>query len=267
MIMATMQRMLVQLSRVILPLLVWTGTGWAQLPERELRIRLLMTRAELTELLATSERSAVSTAATGHGQTLSRHELELIRARLELGDFQVGDQISLQVHGEDALSGNFSVVSGHDGAALRLPVVGDIGLGGVLRSEIEGHLRAELGRYFREPRVNARSTIRLSVLEGVAHPGFYPVAAEDLLTDVLMIAGGPSPRARLDRIRIERGKEKIWSGDALQQAITEGRTLDQLSLQAGDRIIIPERADRSWFTILQAGAIVVPAIFAITRIF
>lgn len=265
--METMQRVTTRFLWVAIALLAWTGSGWSQLPDGGNRMRLLMTRAELEELLAAYSGAAGSDAIFTDIRALPRNEADLIRARLEEGDFQVGDQVSLQVQGEDQLTGNFSVVAGREGAALRLPLLGDIGLRGVLRSEIETHLRTELGRYIKEPRVYARAMIRLSILEGVAQPGFYPVAAEDLLTDVLMAAGGPSPQARLDKIRIERGREKIWSGEALQRAITEGRTLDQLSLQAGDRIIIPQRTDRGWLTVLQAAAIIVPAAFALVRIF
>jgi protein involved in polysaccharide export with SLBB domain len=230
-------------------------------------LRLLTTRAELAELVEEYERTAAAGASSMQQRALTRYEIELIRVRLAEGDFRVGDQISLQVQGEEQLTGSFSVVAGREGPVLRLPLIGDIGLRGVLRSEVEDYLRNEIGRFIREPRVHARAMIRLSVLEGVAQPGFYPVAAEDLLTDVLMAAGGPSATARLDKIRIERGKGRIWTGDALQQAITEGRTLDQLNLQAGDRVIIPARGDRGWMTVLQTTAIVVPAVFALIRIF
>jgi hypothetical protein len=226
-----------------------------------------MTRGELEALIVTYERDAGKNAALPELQALARSEVELIRSRLVDGDFQTGDQIALEVRGEPQLTGTFGVVMGLAGPALRLPMVGDIALKGVLRSEVESHLRAKIGHYIREPVVHAAAMIRISVLEGVDRPGFYPVSAEGLLTDVLMTAGGPSQRARLDGIRIERGKDRIWTGEALQRAITEGRTLDQLSLRAGDRVIIPERSDRPWLTMLQASAIVIPAVYALVRIF
>lgn len=266
--MYTMRRAMVWFSWIAIALLTWTGQGWSQLPDGEVRLRLLMTRAELMELIAAYDRAAGSDSVLPHLQARARREVDLIRARLEQGDFQIGDQISLQVQGEDQLTGTFSVVAGREGPALRLPVIGDIALRGVLRSEIETHLSTEIGRFIREPRVHARSMIRVSILQGVGQPGFYSVAAEDLLTDVLMSAGGPSPMAQLDKIRIERGKDRIWSGEDLQRAITEGRTLDQLSLQAGDRIIIPERsAGGRWSAILQTVGITVSAVYALLRIF
>ncbi len=262
-----MPRAIARFSWMIVTLLAWTGTGWAQSPDHGAAMRLLMTRAELEELIAAYNRSAGSNPARPDLQALARQEIELIRSRLADGDFQTGDQIALRVQGEAQLTGNFAVVAGREGASLRLPLIGDIPLKGVLRSEVESHLRTQIGRFIRDPVVYAEATIRISVLQGVERPGFYPVAAEQLLTDVLMTAGGPSQRAKLDEIRIERGKEKIWTGAELQRAITEGRTLDQLSLRAGDRIIIPERSDRPWIGVLQASAVVIPAVFALVRIF
>lgn len=262
-----MHRALRRLALAMLTLFTWSGTGWPQLPSYENGARLLMTRAELEALLAQYGQVAGVHNSASEAKALAKVELELIRARLQHGDFQAGDQVTLAVQGQDQLTGTFTVVSTMTGVALRLPQLGDIPLNGVLRSEVEAHLRTEIARYIRDPVVHAESTIRISILQGVERPGFYSVGAEDLLTDVLMLAGGPHPQAKLDKIRIERGKEKIWTGEALQQAIAQGRTLDQLSLRAGDRVIIPVQGERRWLTVLQASSVVIPAIFALSRIF
>jgi hypothetical protein len=55
-----------------------------------------------------------------------------------------------------------------------------------------------------------------------------------------MAAGGPAGNANIDAIRVERGDLRVWEGDRLQQAMIEGRTLDQLNVHAGDRIFIPQ---------------------------
>lgn len=262
-----MQRALRRLALALLTLLVWSGTGWPQLPSQQNGARLLMTRAELESLRAQYLQLADANGSPAETRVLARTELELIESRLEHGDFRAGDQVTVTVQGQDELTGTFTVVSTPAGVALRLPPLGDIPLNGVLRSEVESHLRAAIARYIRDPVVHAEATIRISILLGVERPGFYSVGAEDLLADVLMLAGGPRPNAKLDKIRIERGKEKIWTGEALQQAIAQGRTLDQLSLRAGDRVIIPVQEERRWLTVLQASSVVIPAIFALSRIF
>jgi hypothetical protein len=73
----------------------------------------------------------------------------------------------------------------------------------------------------------------------VGKPGFYMVPSDMLLTDVLMMAGGPASTASLDKVKIKRAKEVIWDGDRLREAMIEGRTLDQLSVRAGDAIDVP----------------------------
>jgi protein involved in polysaccharide export with SLBB domain len=154
--------------------------------------------------------------------------------------FQVGDRILLRVEGDSALTDTFTVVAG---PALRLPNIGEIPLGGVRRSDIEAHLTRELGRYINDPVVQARALIRVSVAGEVTRPGFYAVPIDLVLTDALMLAGGATKDARVDRLDIRRGNSSVWSGNRLQAAIARGATLDELGMRAGDRIQVPGQRD------------------------
>lgn len=205
-------------------------TGRAVLMSRD---ALLSARERLEQLVG----SPAYSSALRDG---ARFEISLIDTRLREGDFQVGDRILLNVEGEQQLSDSFTV---ERGPSLRLPLAGEIALKGVLRSELEDHLENELRRFIREPVVRVQSLIRMSVLGAVARQGFYSVPSELVISDALMVAGGPAQNANLPAMRIERLERTIWSGEPLQQAITEGRTLDQLSLQAGDRIVVPARRE------------------------
>lgn len=157
--------------------------------------------------------------------------------------FQAGDRILLHVEGDSALSDTFTVVSGPGGAALRLPVIGEISLAGVPRADLEQHLTRELGRYIRDPVVQARALIRVSVIGQVVRPGFYAVPIDLVLADALMLAGGATQDARVDRLRILRGNNALWSGSGLQAAIARGSTLDELGMRAGDRVEVPKGPD------------------------
>jgi protein involved in polysaccharide export with SLBB domain len=154
--------------------------------------------------------------------------------------FQVGDRILLHVDGDSALSDTFTVV---EGPALRLPNIGDISLAGVRRGDIEAHLSRELGRYINDAVLQARALIRVSVVGEVGRPGYYAVPVDLVLTDALMLAGGATKDARVDRLNIQRGNASVWSGSALQTAISRGATLDQLGIRAGDLIQVPRRGD------------------------
>lgn len=182
-------------------------------------------------------------------------------AQTRSGGFRVGDRVWINVEGESQLSDTFTV---GPALALTLPVVGQVGLERVPRAAVEAHLTRELGRFLRNPVVRARALIRVAVAGEVAKPGFYAVATDVVLADAIMLAGGATPDARLDELRVERGDRRLWKPDALQRAIAEGQTLDDLGLQAGDRIVVPRRAAGVTSTV---GLLAVPAaIYALTEI-
>ncbi len=164
----------------------------------------------------------------------------VVAAQTRAATFQVGDRILLHVEGDSALSDTFTVVAG---PALRLPIVGEIALAGVRRTDLEAHLTRELGRYIKDPVVQARALIRVSVVGEVIRPGFYAVPVDLVLPDALMLAGGATQSARVDRLRILRGNASLWRGTDLQAAIARGATLDELGIRAGDRIQVPPRGD------------------------
>ncbi len=199
--------------------------------------RAYSTREALQDLLGRLDKSANSSAYSATLRARVRARAQLIRTRLAEGDFQVGDRIELAVEDQPFLSDTFVV---DQGLVLTLPTVGDVSLTGVLRSELRQRVAGYLGGFLREPIVRARALIRVAVLGGVVAPGFYDIAGEALLTDAFMMAGGLTPTAKVEEILVERGADRIWEGRLLQAAMIGGRTLDQLSLKAGDRIFIPE---------------------------
>ena len=77
----------------------------------------------------------------------------------------------------------------------------------------------------------------------VTRPGFYAVPIDLVLPDALMLAGGATSDARLDRLSVIRGNSALQNESALQAAIARGATLDELGMRAGDRIQVP-RAQR-----------------------
>jgi len=150
--------------------------------------------------------------------------------------FQAGDRILLRVEGDSVLSDTFTVVKG---PALRLPNIGEISLANVARADVETYLARELGHYINDLTVEARALIRISVMGEVDRPGFYAVPIDLVLPDALMLAGGATPDARIDRLKVVRGKSELLSEGALQEAIARGATLDALGMRAGDQIQVP----------------------------
>src|SRR5258706_191752 len=194
-------------------------------------------------------------------------EAAAIRARLARGDFRVGDRILLTVEGEKELSDTFTVGLG---GQLTLPVIGNVPLEGVLRSELQDYLTHRLAQNLRDPDVRTRAFVRLSIQGAVTHPGYYGVPADALLSDALMAAGGTTQEANVTRLRIERDGKPVWEGKALQQAIAEGRTLDGAGLVAGDQVIVPKRSGTTAGDVMRFGTVLlgIPiTIYTLTKIF
>ena len=177
--------------------------------------------------------------------------------------FQTGDRILMRVEGDSALSDTFTVVAG---PALRLPNIGEVSLAGVKRGDVEAHLTRELGRYLKNPVVQAHALVRVSVVGEVTHPGYYAVPIDLVLADALMLAGGATQEARVDRLQIWRGSSALWGGDRLQSQIARGATLDDLGVRAGDRIEVPKQRDpESKWRIFGVIAATTLTVVAVTR--
>jgi protein involved in polysaccharide export with SLBB domain len=184
-------------------------------------VRVEATRAEL-ESIAAYPPKGMSTA-----------DLSAVQARLANGDFAVGDRILIQVQGEATLSNTYTV--GGDRTIL-LPSLPPLSLVGVLRSESDSVVREFIGRYVRDPQVTVQALIRLGVLGGVGKPGYYDVAAQSLLSEVVMGAGGIAVGGRMDKTAVWRGNTEVLDPKAVNMAITNGITLDLLNMQSGDNI-------------------------------
>ncbi len=226
---------------------------------------LTMQRAELQALLTELEGVASSSAYSRRVRDDAERDALILRTRLDQGDFRIGDQVSLVVEGEPGLTGEYPV---EGGPRIVLPTLGPIPLAGVLRSELEDHLRKELGRFLQNPVVRAEPRIRVSVQGSVGSPGFFTVPAHMLLSELLMFAGGPSGNANLDQMRIERIGDRLWEGDELRVVLAEGRTLDQLNLRGGDELIVPQRSTSSiWGSVARWGVAVATSVAFGVRLF
>lgn len=222
--------------------------------------RFLETRAELQALLEELRQTSESTAYSSTLRRRAREEASVIERRLAEGDFGVNDRIYLEVSvmGQPWFADTLRVFTG---PAVRFPEIGAVELTGVLRSELQGHIRTQLGQYLREPSVDAaESFIRMTFIGAVGVQGERHIPAGTSLGEALTLAG-LGATSDLEGVTISRGGNVLWSEEAVMDAVRRGRTLDQMSLQAGDEISIPAQNESSrWLSVLQVGIGIVSAI-------
>ncbi len=178
-----------------------------------------------------------------------------LEQRLRFGDFRPGDVVGLSVRGQESWTGNFPVQPDQTIVLDGLP---PIPLAGVLHSEAHEVIRGALATVLRNPVVELASQMRISVTGEVGQPGFYDVSGTLLLSDVIMLAGGPTQRAKLEDVEIRRLGRTIMSGNELT---ARGATLDDLGVQGGDVINIPEEGDT--LRTVRTFSVIVGAIFSI----
>jgi hypothetical protein len=220
-------------------------------PQQPTQPRALATRTELDSLLKSGK--------------VSDDEAAVIRDRLKNGDFTLGDRLVIHVLQEQTLNDTFAVKAG---GVLVLPNLPDIPMTGVLRSEAQTYLTAQIAKYIKEPTVTVEPLVRVSILGAVAKPGFYTVPADMLASEVIMAGGGPAQNANLAKTEVRRSGKVVRTDKELQVAFTRGVSLDALNLQAGDEIVVGEKHPaRQSIGYVGAIAGAILAVVAVARLF
>lgn len=164
-------------------------------------------------------------------------DLERVRTRLEEGDFRPGDVVSMDVWGNEELSGDFTVDA--DGR-IQMAGLDPVSLDGVLYAEADSVIREHLERYLRDVRVQVRPLKRVAVLGAVSNPGFYDLGPSASVSDALMAAGGPAQNAEMDELELRRDGRNIL---ARRSDEVQAMSLAELGLRRGDQFFVPQRGE------------------------
>jgi len=199
-----------------------------------------ITRQQLEGVLARFEAAAQSPAYSEGLRARARADADSVRARLRDGDLRVGDRLRISVDGQPQLTDTSAVITA--GPALEMPGIGTVPFDGVLRSEVEAHLSRNVDRVYRGAVARVRLLTRLVVVGGgVLRPGFYGIPSDALLSDAIAAAGGLVADVRLDEAYVERGRDRLWQPDSLRVAMREARTIGDLGMRDGDRVVVPRK--------------------------
>lgn len=224
------------IPKILLSVMAWLLASATALHAQQAPIAsALVTRAELT---AAADRADSAARAGGPDREQNARRSAQMRERLRTGDFQPGDRIVL-VYQTDGEHRDTLVVRA--GGVVDLPWQSTVKVAGVLRSEVQPLVTAEVYRFVKAERVEVTPLVRLGVLGEVARPGYFAFSSDMPVTDVLMSAGGPTSLADMRRTIVRRLGRQLKSPDETGRAISAGLTLDQFGLSAGDELVIGER--------------------------
>jgi len=168
-----------------------------------------------------------------------------------------GDQLLIRVWGQV----NFNVHATVDRAGdIYIPKVGNIEVAGLHFQQLDGFLRNQLGRVFRNFDLSVNMgqlrSIQIYVVGNARQPGSYTVSSLSTLVNALFYSGGPSEQGSMRRIQLRRNGKVITTFD-LYDLLIYGDKSHDASLLPGDVIYIPPVGPE----IAVAGSIHVPAIY------
>lgn len=193
---------------------------------------------------------------------LNQRILELNQLQGEVGEYRVGsgDLIEIQVFGVEELSRSVRVSAS---GGVTLPFVGHLDAAGSTTMEIEARLKSllEEKEFIKNPEVTVLVTEYRSqpvqVLGAVNNAGRYFLNRPLRLTGVLAMAGGIDPELAGSEVVITRDKPAA-SGEVqvrevlrvdLNRLLQQGDVLQNIVIQSGDVVHVPEREARLFYVI------------------
>ncbi len=160
------------------------------------------------------------------------------------GDYQIGpeDILDISVWREKDLQRE--VIVRPDGW-LTFPLVGNVEAAGRTPQQLESEIRQRLRKFIPDPVVTVSvkkiQGLKIFVTGRVGKPGEYMVGRYVDILQALTLAGGLTPFAKEDKIKVLRkqgGKEVVIPFDYSE--VKKGKRLEQnITLRSGDVIVVP----------------------------
>ena len=168
-----------------------------------------------------------------------------------------GDEIVLRAWG--SIDVDYRTTVDRNGL-LNLPKVGSFSVAGVKASDLEKHLRAQIGRLY----TNFNLSVSLGQLRGVKvfvvgpaqRPGVYTLASQSTLLSAVVMAGGPAPNGSMRKVLLRRDGRVVSELD-IYEFLVQGDKSRDVQVNAGDVIVFQPAGAR----VALNGALDTPAIF------
>jgi len=157
----------------------------------------------------------------------------LVEARLEPGDL-----IRITVWRKPEFSGEFTVDAN---GAPRHPLYKQVPVVGMPIAEAERRLVQFLTSYEQNPQVVIEPLFRVTVGGEVNNPSLLTLSRETTILQAIALAGGPTDRGRLNKVRIVRGSQQVETDLTQPDSEWAGRRI-----LSGDQILVTRK--RNWIT-------------------
>ena len=155
---------------------------------------------------------------------------------------QPGDVLAISVWKEKDLQADVSV---RPDGGLNFPLIGDIAASGKTVEELRKAIATKLSKYVPDPGVTvivkASLGYRIFVIGKVNRPGDFPAGRDIDVMQALTMAGGPTPYASVNKIKILRRVNGELKAIPFQYSkVEKGEDLEQnIILQGGDTVVVP----------------------------
>jgi polysaccharide biosynthesis/export protein len=155
---------------------------------------------------------------------------------------QPGDVLTVSVWKEAELSSDLLV---RPDGAISMPLAGEIPAAGHTVEDVRSAIDQRLRKYIPEPAVtvSVKQTLgnQIFVIGKVNHPGPYPIIRPVDVLQALSLAGGTTPFASVDDIKVLRRRGEQQTIIPFRYSdIEHGRKLEQnIVLQSGDTVVVP----------------------------
>jgi len=174
-------------------------------------------------------------------------------------DYVIGpeDELRVRIWGQVSYSGNLRVDRSGN---VFLPQAGQVHVAGLTFAALDQHLRAALGRVYRNfdlsVDVGRIRSMQVYVTGQARRPGVYTISSLSSLVDALFASGGPSPQGSLRHIVLKRDGKQIADFDLYGLLIYGDKSKD-VRLLPEDVLFIPPTGAQVALT----GSVRVPAIY------
>jgi len=176
-------------------------------------------------------------------------------------DYRLGPGDNLIVNLWGRVEQEYNLTIDRQGTVF-IPKIGEVPLWGLTLQQAERRLRERLAAGFSEFELSVSigklKSIQVFVFGEVKYPGSYSVNSLSTLFSALYLAGGPSERGSLRKIRLIRAGSDVATID-LYQFLLFGKNVAGVSLQSGDVVFVDVVGKRVTVT----GAIKRPAVYEI----